>query len=54
MADEFVSAMNRLATQNRSKHRPHPVIEWVFYTHPSIERRITFARTWAARHAQSC
>ena len=52
MANEFVSAMNRLAKQNRSTHRPHPVIEWVFYTHPSIERRIAFARAWAAQQAR--
>ena len=54
MTNEFVSAMNRLAKQNRTTHPPHPVIEWIFYTHPSIHRRITFARTWAARHARSC
>ena len=54
MTNEFVSAMNRLAKQNRTTHPPHPVIEWIFYTHPSIDRRITFARTWAARHARSC
>jgi STE24 endopeptidase len=31
--------------------RPHPVQEFVFYTHPSVERRVLGAMEWKAAHA---
>jgi STE24 endopeptidase len=31
--------------------RPHPVQEFVFYTHPSVERRVRAAMEWKAAHA---
>jgi STE24 endopeptidase len=31
--------------------RPHPVQEWLFYTHPSVERRVRVAMEWKAAHA---
>jgi len=31
--------------------RPHPVQEFVFYTHPSVERRVRAAMDWKAAHA---
>ena len=31
--------------------RPNPVQEFVFYTHPSVERRVHAAMEWKARHA---
>jgi STE24 endopeptidase len=31
--------------------RPHPVQEFVFYTHPSVERRVLAAMEWKAAHA---
>lgn len=36
----FVSSMNKLAEQNLADRRPHPVIEFLFHSHPSIEKRI--------------
>jgi STE24 endopeptidase len=30
--------------------RPHPVQEWLFYTHPSVERRVRAAMEWKAAH----
>jgi STE24 endopeptidase len=31
--------------------RPNPVQEFVFYTHPSVERRVRVAMEWKAAHA---
>jgi STE24 endopeptidase len=42
--DSFVGAMERLATLNLAERRPHRLKEWLFYSHPSIDRRIERAR----------
>ncbi len=36
----FVDALNKLNTQNLGDPDPHPFIEWLFYSHPSIKNRI--------------
>jgi len=33
--------------------RPNPVQEFVFYTHPSVERRVRAAMEWKAAHADA-
>jgi len=38
--ESFISGLNKLADQNLSDRTPHPVIEFLFYSHPSIEKRI--------------
>jgi STE24 endopeptidase len=43
----FVSALERLASLNLAEREPHPWIEFVFYSHPSITRRIAFIRKHA-------
>jgi STE24 endopeptidase len=40
----FVGAMERLATLNLAERRPHPVKEFMLYSHPAIDRRIARAR----------
>jgi STE24 endopeptidase len=40
----FVGAMERLAGLNLADRDPHPLEEFVFYSHPSIGRRISAAR----------
>ncbi len=40
---EFVSAMQKLAQRNLAELSPHPLVEFFFYDHPSIGRRIAFA-----------
>ncbi|MFQ6618081.1 MAG: M48 family metalloprotease [Fidelibacterota bacterium] len=40
--EEFVSALNRLAALNLADVSPHPIIEFIFYSHPSIEKRIRY------------
>lgn len=42
----FISAMRRLAAANLANPEPHPVIEWLLHSHPSIARRIAMAEAW--------
>ena len=46
----FVSAMEKLGRQNLAQRQPNPVIEFLFHSHPSIAKRVAFARAWR-RHA---
>ena len=36
----FVSALRKLSTTNLAHPNPHPFVEFMFYSHPSINRRI--------------
>jgi STE24 endopeptidase len=45
--DSFVSAMEKLAELNLADRDPNPVTEFMFYSHPSIKKRIAFARSHA-------
>lgn len=36
----FISTMNKLAQMNLADRTPHPFVEFLFYSHPSIEKRI--------------
>lgn len=40
--EAFISTLNKLNEQNLGDKNPHPFIEWYFYSHPSIEKRISF------------
>lgn len=40
----FVSTMEKLASINLADREPHPLIEFIFYSHPSINRRISAAK----------
>jgi STE24 endopeptidase len=53
--DAFKSAMTRLANQNLAEIEPSPLIEFLFYSHPSIKRRLAHADEFASRsgHNQS-
>ncbi len=42
--EQFISALEKLADQNLADRSPHPVIEFLFYSHPSIERRVRMVR----------
>jgi STE24 endopeptidase len=44
----FISSMEKLAELNLAERRPHPWIEFVFHSHPSIQKRITFAQKFSA------
>lgn len=40
----FIGAMERLAALNLAEREPHPVEEFLLYSHPPIGRRIAYAR----------
>ncbi len=40
----FISSMEKLARQNLAQRSPHPLMEFIFHSHPSIEKRIAFAK----------
>lgn len=43
LKDAFISAMNKLAEQNLADKKPHPLIKFFFFDHPTIEERIAMA-----------
>lgn len=42
--EAFIASMEKLAEQNLAQRCPHPWIEFIFHSHPSLEKRIAFAR----------
>lgn len=49
--EAFKSAMTRLANQNLSDVEPSPLIELLFYDHPSIRKRLQHAEAFARKRA---
>ncbi|MEE9288904.1 MAG: M48 family metallopeptidase [Bacteroidota bacterium] len=47
--DAFISTMKKLAEQNLADVSPHPIVEFLFYSHPSIEKRVRFAESFEQR-----
>ena len=45
-ASSFISSMSKLARQNLAERRPHPWIEFLFHSHPSIDKRIRRAEAF--------
>jgi STE24 endopeptidase len=43
----FVTGMEKLAALNLSERKPHPWIEFLFHSHPSIEKRVAFAEKFS-------
>jgi len=48
--DALASAL--VKTADYRDPRPHPVQEFLFYTHPAVERRVMIAMEWKAAHAE--
>jgi len=48
--EAFKSAMTRLANQNLSEVEPSPLVEFFFYDHPAVGKRLQHAGRFAARH----
>jgi STE24 endopeptidase len=44
----FISSMEKLADLNLAERQPHPWIEFIFHSHPSIQKRIAFAQKFSA------
>lgn len=40
----FIDALQKLSKSNLSDPDPHPVIEFLFHSHPAINKRVAFAR----------
>lgn len=47
----FIDALRKLAQMNLADSAPNPVVEFLFYSHPSIEKRIRHAEGERVRHA---
>ena len=47
----FISSMEKLAQLNLAERQPHPWIEFIFHSHPSIQKRIAFAQKFPAHAA---
>ncbi|HVH89578.1 MAG TPA: M48 family metallopeptidase [Terriglobales bacterium] len=45
--DPFITAMDKLSTQNLSEKTPSRLVEILFHSHPAISRRIAAARRFA-------
>jgi STE24 endopeptidase len=50
MIEAFKSAMTRLANQNLSEIEPSPMVEFFFYDHPAIGKRLRHADNFAERY----
>ena len=46
--EAFVRSMEKLAELNLAERQPHPGIEFIFHSHPSIQKRIEFAQRFSA------
>jgi STE24 endopeptidase len=50
MIEPFKNAMSRLANQNLSEAEPSPIVEFLFYSHPSVKKRLQHADVFAREH----
>lgn len=50
--DAFISTMMKLAEINLSDSSPHPVIEFIFYSHPALKKRILMAERFKRSTAE--
>ena len=48
--DAQVSTDKRLADMNLSETNPHPLVEWYFYDHPAIKKRIEMGEKWKLKN----
>ena len=44
----FITAMQKLSKMNLSETEPHPLVEFLFHSHPSVKSRIEAAEKWKA------
>ena len=49
MVEPFKSAMTRLANQNLAEIEPSPIVEFLFYDHPSIGKRLIHAEKFVEK-----
>lgn len=45
--NSFITVLEKLTEQNLGDKNPHPFVEWFFYSHPSINKRISAINKFA-------
>jgi STE24 endopeptidase len=45
--EAFISTLKKLTEQNLADKEPHPLVEWFFYSHPSIKNRLEALKTYS-------
>ncbi len=48
----FKTSMIKLSELNLSNQEPHPLVEFFFYSHPSIKKRVAFADNYVERRRE--
>ncbi len=48
-ASAFISTLNKLTDQNLADKHPHPFVEWFFYSHPSVTKRVDAIRRFVVQ-----
>lgn len=43
--EAFINTLDKLTDQNLGDRKPHPLVEWYFYSHPSIKNRTEHIRS---------
>jgi STE24 endopeptidase len=46
----FKNTLEKLTDQNLGDKEPHPIVEWFFYSHPSIKNRIDAINKFAEKN----
>ena len=46
----FIATLNKLTDQNLADKDPHPLVEWFFYSHPSISKRVKAIRQYVVQY----
>lgn len=42
--DIFIDTLTKLTEKNMGDKEPHPFVEWFFYSHPSIKKRVAYIK----------
>jgi STE24 endopeptidase len=45
--EAFISTLEKLTDQNLGDREPHPLVEWFFYSHPSIKNRVAAIKSFS-------
>jgi len=51
-ADAFITSMAKFTNRDLADAYPHPLIEFLFYSHPSIGRRISYAEEYKKKELE--
>ena len=43
--EAFINTLEKLTNQNLGDREPHPLVEWFSYSHPSINKRVSFIKS---------